>query len=140
MPRPSPWILPAAMVAAVLSLAPSPAPSPQPSAWEAPPETKQVQNPVKMDGRTVERGAKLYQQHCVPCHGVTGVGDGAMAIKLGYKPANLALERLNQETDGEIFWKISKGRQPMPPFEKDLASRDRWDLVSYIRTLLKRAH
>jgi mono/diheme cytochrome c family protein len=105
--------------------------------WEAPAEAKRLQNPVKTDGRTVERGRRLYKQYCLPCHGETGVGDGAMAKKLGYKPANLALERLNGQQDGEIFWKISKGKSPMPDFEKQLSGRERWDIVSYVRTLLK---
>jgi mono/diheme cytochrome c family protein len=92
---------------------------------------------MKGDGRTVERGRRLYKQHCVPCHGETGIGDGAMARKRGYKVADLTLERLNEQTDGEIFWKISKGRDPMPDFEKELSGRDRWDVVSYVRTLLR---
>jgi mono/diheme cytochrome c family protein len=105
--------------------------------WEAPPEAKQLQNPVKTDGRTVERGKQLFLQHCVPCHGETGIGDGGLAKSLGYKPANLTLEGVNQQVDGEIFWKISKGKEPMPTWEKQLNSRERWDLVSYIRTLVR---
>jgi mono/diheme cytochrome c family protein len=112
-------------------------PSPSPTTWEAPAEARLLQNPMKGDGRTVERGKRLFRQHCVPCHGETGVGDGAMARKLGYKPANLALERLNQQTDGEVFWKISKGKDPMPDFAKEMSARERWDVVSYVRTLLK---
>lgn len=114
---------------------PSPAQSPEP--WKAPVELKQLQNPVKTDGRTVERGKALYREHCLPCHGKSGVGDGEMAKKMGYKPANLTLERLNQQADGEIFWKVSKGRPPMPEFETQLSERERWDIVSYVRTLLK---
>jgi mono/diheme cytochrome c family protein len=108
-----------------------------PPQWDAPAEAKQLQNPVKMDPRTVERGSRLYKQHCLPCHGADGAGDGVMAKKLGYKPADLTLLRLGQQVDGELFWKISKGRKPMPDFEKDFSPRERWDLVSYIRTLLK---
>jgi mono/diheme cytochrome c family protein len=111
---------------------------PQPK-WEAPPEASQVQNPVKTDGRTVERGSQLFQLHCVGCHGESGIGDGKMGKVLGYKPADLTLEKLNQQSDGEIYWKISKGREPMPTWEKQLTSRERWDLVSYLRTLLKPA-
>lgn len=105
--------------------------------WEAPAESKQLQNPVKTDGSTVERGKKLFQEHCVPCHGDIGSGDGKLAKALGYKPANLTLEGVNQQVDGEIFWKISKGREPMPTWERQLSQRERWDLVSYIRTLLR---
>ncbi len=122
-------------VAAFQLVAQQPAPSPSP--WFAPLEARNLQNPVKGDGRTVERGGRLYKQYCLPCHGEAGVGDGAMAKKLGYKPANLTLARLNAQSDGEIFWKISKGRSPMPDFEKQLSGRERWDIVSYVRTLLR---
>jgi mono/diheme cytochrome c family protein len=105
--------------------------------WEAPPETKQLQNPLKTDGNTVERGKRLYRHYCLPCHGETGVGDGALAMRQRYKPANLTLERLNRQVDGEIFWKISKGKSPMPDFQRELSARERWDIVSYVRTLLR---
>jgi mono/diheme cytochrome c family protein len=107
------------------------------SPWDAPPEAKQLQNPVKTDGRTVERGKRLFEQQCIPCHGASGAGDGAMAKKLGYKPADLTLEKMTRLADGEVFWKISKGKAPMPTFEQKLSERDRWDLVSYVRTLVK---
>jgi mono/diheme cytochrome c family protein len=37
-------------------------------------------------------------------------------------------------TDGEIFWKISNGRGPMPAWAQ-IPEKDRWGLVDYIRTL-----
>lgn len=102
-----------------------------------PAEAKLLQNPLKMDGRTVERGQKLFQRYCLPCHGETGAADGKLARKLGYKPANLTLAEMNQLSDGELFWKISTGRKPMPEFAKQLSGRERWDLVSFVRTLVK---
>ena len=127
----------AAAVALLCLRVPCSAGAENPVPWEAPAEAKELQNPIKMDPRTVERGGRLYKQLCLPCHGATGGGDGAMAKKLGFKPADLTLARLAQQRDGELFWKISKGRKPMPEFEKDLSQRERWDLVSYVRTLLK---
>jgi mono/diheme cytochrome c family protein len=44
---------------------------------------------------------------------------------------------MNQLADGEIFWKVSKGTAPMPAFEEELSVRERWDLVSYVRTLVR---
>jgi mono/diheme cytochrome c family protein len=111
--------------------------APKDTTWQAPPEAQQLQNPMKADGRTVERGQKLFNRYCVPCHGTEGAADGTMARKLGYKPANLTLEQVSRLTDGEIFWKISKGRDPMPIFEQQLSQRERWDVVSYVRTLVK---
>ena len=132
------WVGVAAVGALWLAAGPSqPAETPGPGNWDAPAEAKQLQNPVKTDPRTVERGERLYRQRCLPCHGRQGEGNGNMAKQLGYTPANLTLERLSHQVDGEIFWKISKGKKPMPDFEKDLTARERWDLVSYVRTLVK---
>jgi mono/diheme cytochrome c family protein len=41
---------------------------------------------------------------------------------------------VQSESDGELLWKISNGRGPMPPW-KHLPENDRWALVRYIRSL-----
>ena len=126
--------------AALTVLAPLRAAAQEPGARSEPPAAARLlQNPMKLDGMTVERGRKLFAVHCVPCHGATGAGDGAMAKRLGYKPRNLTLERMNALADGEIFWKIAKGAAPMPAFEEQLSARERWDLVSYVRTLVRQS-
>ncbi len=41
-------------------------------------------------------------------------------------------------TDGEVFWKISRGiRGIMPAGEKRMTEEERWNVVNYIRTLPK---
>jgi hypothetical protein len=40
---------------------------------------------------------------------------------------------MSAETDGEVFWKISTGRPPMPTWQT-LTETQRWELVNYIRT------
>ena len=106
--------------------------------WEAPPEAKNLKRPAGADDKSQERGQRLFRQNCVPCHGESGRGDGPMGKALGIKPGNLTnAERMGRHTDGEIFWKISKGKEPMPVFELKLSARDRWDLVGYVRTLAR---
>jgi mono/diheme cytochrome c family protein len=46
---------------------------------------------------------------------------------------------MGQMTDGELFWKISHGRRPMPGFQNKLTEQERWELVDYIRTLSQKA-
>jgi mono/diheme cytochrome c family protein len=41
------------------------------------------------------------------------------------------------ESDGSLFWKISNGRGPMPPW-KHLSEKDRWDLVTHVKSLGKK--
>jgi len=37
-------------------------------------------------------------------------------------------------TDGELFYKISEGKKPMPVFKTKLSEDDRWHLVLLIRS------
>ena len=43
---------------------------------------------------------------------------------------------MQDEPDGELFWKISNGRCAMPPW-KHLPEADRWAVIHYIRSLKK---
>ncbi len=104
--------------------------------WAAPAEAKTVKNPVVKSDKVVAAAKKMAEANCVACHGAKGVGDGPAAAALPVKPANWTTSAVQGESDGEIFWKISTGRGPMPPW-KHLSENDRWALVHYIRTLKK---
>ena len=104
--------------------------------WQAPPEAKTLKNPVPKSDKVIAQGKKLAEANCVPCHGAGGKGDGPAAAALPVKPANWTSAAVQSETDGEIFWKISNGRGPMPPW-KHLPENDRWALVYFLRTLKK---
>ncbi len=101
--------------------------------WKAPPAEKAKKNPVQGVGNA----KKTVETNCVPCHGASGKGDGPAAAALPTKPADWTSDRVQKETDGELFWKISNGRGPMPPW-KHLPDKDRWEVVNYIRTLKKK--
>jgi mono/diheme cytochrome c family protein len=57
-------------------------------------------------------------------------------MALSPKPADWTSKKVQDEADGEIFWKITTGRGPMPSW-KHLPENDRWALVQYIRSLKK---
>ena len=59
------------------------------------------------------------------CHGAKGKGDGAAAAALNPKPADWTSKQVQDESDGEIFWKISTGRGAMPSW-RHLPENDRW--------------
>ena len=102
--------------------------------WVAPDAEKAKKNPLSNDKKFVDQGAKLAQVNCATCHGAKGKGDGAAAAALTPKPADWTSSRVQDETDGELFWKISNGRGAMPPW-KHLPENDRWALIRYIRSL-----
>jgi mono/diheme cytochrome c family protein len=79
-------------------------------------------NPLPNDKKFVEQGSKLAQVNCVTCHGAKGKGDGAAAVALNPKPADWTSKRVQDESDGELFWKISNGRGAMPPWHSRAGS------------------
>ena len=101
--------------------------------WKAPAEEKAKKNPVQGVGNA----KKTVETNCVPCHGASGKGDGAAAAALPTKPADWTSDKVQKETAGELFWKISNGRGPMPPW-KHLPEKDRWEVVNYIYSLKKK--
>lgn len=103
--------------------------------WNSPKEADNTVNPFKNDPATVKPGGELYKNLCLMCHGAKGKGDGAAGISLVPHPGNLLSTRIAQSTDGSLFWKISKGKAPMPVYT--LTDAQRWSLVNYIRELQK---
>jgi mono/diheme cytochrome c family protein len=104
--------------------------------WKAPAAEKGKKNP-QSGPASVANGKKLAETNCASCHGAGGKGDGVAAAALPPpKPANWTSAKVKAETDGELFWKITNGRGAMPPW-KHLSEKDRWDLVSFVRSLQK---
>ena len=113
--------------------------------WELPEDADKTKNPTPASAESIERGKALYLErtkgNCIFCHGETGAGNEANLPRLRRKPADLSnKERMTSMTDGELFWKITKGIEGiMPAGEKKLTEEERWQIVNYIRTLAKDA-
>jgi mono/diheme cytochrome c family protein len=104
--------------------------------WTAPAAEKAKKNPTPGGASAIAAGKKVAQVNCVTCHGAGGKGDGAAAVALNPKPADWTSKRVQDESDGELFWKISNGRGAMPPW-KHLPENDRWAVLHFIRSLKK---
>ena len=105
------------------------------SDWRAPAETKKLQNPVPANNEAIGAGMMTYMDNCQSCHGENGDGKGKKAEQLSVAPANFTdAHAMSAVTDGELFWKITHGRRPMPSFKDKLTDEERWQLVVYIRT------
>ena len=125
------------------SIAPGAQPDFSKNTWELPEDADKTKNPVATSAESIEKGKTLYLErtkgNCVFCHGENGTGNEANMPKLRRKPADLTnKERMAAMTDGELFWKISKGITGiMPAGEKRMTEEERWHVVNYIRTLPK---
>ena len=106
--------------------------------WTAPAAEVRKKNPVAVNESSLAAGQKIYLNRCLACHGKTGNGDGPDAVDLGIHPAKLSDPGVRAETDGELFWKITVGKKPMPNYGTRLSPTDRWNVINYLRTLAKR--
>lgn len=102
--------------------------------WVAPESNKDVLNPFVENIIATKKGEALFGKLCWTCHGKTGGGDGPAAAGLRPKPENLSLAIVQEQKDGELFWKISNGNGMMAPYKHSLTERQIWELVNYIRT------
>lgn len=73
-------------------------------------------------------GAKVYQQHCVACHGPTGraTAPGVPDFSIGQGLA---------KPDLTLAESIKRGKALMPAFLGLVVDNDIMDAISYIRTL-----
>ena len=109
-----------------------------PKPWPVPANFKSMKNPVASDATSIADGKALWNTHCKSCHGAKGLGDGSKAAQLKTEPGDFSKAFVQTQADGEIFYKLSEGREDMPNFKKKLPEADeRWSLVNFIRTLKK---
>ncbi len=82
---------------------------------------------------SIERGARLYPEHCALCHGASGRGDGPAAKSLPIRPANLTEEHLFMHNPGDLFWWVSHGKGGvMPGFASVMKPHERWNVINFI--------
>src|SRR5262245_17722229 len=97
-------------------------------AWKVPAKEKTKPNTIKADDKSLAVGKQLYEKKCRSCHGESDKGDGKMASMLKEAPGDLT--SLGDQTDGEIFYKITTGKEPMPGLGKVLSADERWHIVN----------
>ena len=111
-----------------------------PWSWPVPEEAKQLKNPLQPTAPALKSARDVYADKCAHCHGDTGKGDGQDAGKYDPAPTDFTdAKRMSAATDGELFYKISEGKKPMPVFKNKLSEDQRWELVLLIRSLAKQS-
>jgi mono/diheme cytochrome c family protein len=103
--------------------------------WIVPEAAAKQKNPVKADANNLKEGKDIYGQQCKSCHGPKGKGDGPKAEKIDISCGDFTSTDITSQSDGELFWRTTEGRKPMPSFKEKLSDNERWTVVNYIRSL-----
>jgi mono/diheme cytochrome c family protein len=91
--------------------------------------------PFPITSDLMSRGQDQFNVFCSPCHGQTGTGSG-MIVRRGYRaPPALQIDRLRRAPVGYFYDVATNGFGVMPDYKDQIAVRDRWAIVAYIRAL-----
>ena len=92
-------------------------------------EHAKIMNPVAMTALSIAEGGKLFEKHCMACHGKEGKG--------GIGPDLTGTALKHGSTDGEVFHVITDGvtGTAMRGFGDELSEKMRWHLVNYLNSL-----
>ena len=102
--------------------------------WVVPDDRKGRLSTFPFDDNTRSAGQKIYNLNCMSCHGTPGKSN---YLNLVPPPGDPATEKIQHNSDGEIFYKVQSGRGQMPSFRSVLTSDELWQVISYIRSFNK---
>lgn len=88
----------------------------------------------------LRRGQTRYRIHCVPCHGLSGHGDG-MVPRRGFPyPPSYHTPRLRQKPLSYFVAVVGRGKGEMASYGDMLSEKDRWAVAAYVRALQLSQH
>lgn len=82
----------------------------------------------------IQEGKKLYQAHCIQCHGPEGRGNGPEGQKLTSPPTDLT-KVANEVPNFKFFMLVSKWHGQMPGWKHKFNPAEVEHLEQYIRSL-----
>ena len=98
--------------------------------WIVPDEQAALGNPLDYTLENVKLGKAIYTKNCKSCHGDPGKNNPLALVPM---PVDMASEKMQANSEGSLFYKITKGKGVMPPFASSISENDRWLLVSFIQ-------
>jgi len=99
---------------------------------------KELVSPLKASDETArKRGAVVYANYCLMCHGGAGEGDGPVSKRGVPAPPSLHAEKALKIKDGQIFHIITYGQANMAAYAAQVPRGDRWAVILHVRELQK---
>jgi mono/diheme cytochrome c family protein len=91
--------------------------------------------PFPVTPEVLARGQDRFNVYCTPCHGRVGDGNGFIPSRGLKRPPSYHIERLRKAPLGYFFDVMTNGFGVMQDYSAQVAPRDRWAIVAYIRAL-----
>jgi cbb3-type cytochrome c oxidase subunit II len=103
-----------------------------------PPPAYDKTNPISSNLENQTAGKTIWTRECLVCHGDAATGEGI--YRQGVEPVPPSFTdkgHYGPFTDGDYFWRISEGVPwtAMPTWKLQYTETQRWQLVTYIRTI-----
>ena len=91
--------------------------------------------PVALTDTNLKEGIKLYAQNCAVCHGAADGKASNIAMGLYQHAPQLAKHGVEDDPEGEIFWKVKHGIRltGMPGFSTTLTDDQIWKMVLFLK-------
>lgn len=96
-------------------------------------------NPLTLTDENMVAGIKLYAADCAVCHGASDGKASHIAAGLYQRAPQLAKHGVEDDEDGENYWKVSHGIRltGMPGFSKSLSEDEIWKLALFLKHMDK---
>ncbi|MEO8847148.1 MAG: cytochrome c, partial [Casimicrobiaceae bacterium] len=95
------------------------------------------QNPVALTEQSLLKGVRLFARNCSVCHGSAAGTASASPIAKGMnpKPPQLATDGVEDDPEGESFWRIKHGIRltGMPSFRNTLSDEEIWTIALFLK-------
>ena len=98
--------------------------------------------PTPATDQQMRRGREQFNIFCATCHGTAGDGNGpvsvrALALEQGtwVPPTSIHADHVRQQPNGQLFNTITNGVRKMPGYASQIAPKDRWAIVLYVRAM-----
>jgi mono/diheme cytochrome c family protein len=91
--------------------------------------------PLELTPELLKRGKERYGIFCTPCHGIQGDGNGMVSMRGMKHPPTYHQDRLRQVPNGYLYDVITNGFGGMLSYSAQIAPRDRWAIIAYLRAL-----
>jgi mono/diheme cytochrome c family protein len=98
--------------------------------WIVPDDQKNIANPLPYNLDNVKKGKELFLKNCKSCHGDPGKNN---VLPLTPPPVDIVSEKMQKNSESDLFYKITNGRGTMPQFKATISDDDRWRIVNFIQ-------